>query len=349
MGRGTRVSPYWPESQDQPTIGLLSFTRFFWLVFGIGGIAVNLSGTCGVAKAQVSPIAAASAERSAAFSLQQFQATCMARSEFVSKVTSRLKAPFRGARAPKFYVSILGPTLEGRMVGVVDIVLGDGQIVRRNVNGGSCPSVSDALAVVVAVTLEAGDTQDASVVPLVLIRSPPKESPPTWSVGGGGLGIATNVLGTGSAVLGVGGQVEFRLGSELADPVVGIGLYRFDNVLFHSTVRDLHLSLTFARLTILPIPLPLSESFELRPGLISEFGAISALEAPLPRDWWAGGVELSLGYVSRWLSVDGSVGAVLPLETQTFSLRRQAGASEPIHTIKRLSVFAQLGAVLWIL
>jgi len=327
---------------------LLSFTRFFWLVFGIGAIAVNLSGTC-VAKAQVPPLVVAHAEPSAGFSLLQFQANCLARSEFVSKVTSRLKAPFGGTPAPQFYVSILGPTLEGRMVGVVDIFLGNGQIVRRNVNGASCTSVSDALAIVVALTLEAGDTQDASEVPLVLIRSSPEESPPAWSLGGGGLAMATNVLGRGSAVLGVGGQVQLRIGSELADPVVGIGFYRLDNVLVRSTVRDLHLSLTFARLTILPIPLPLSESFELRPGLVSEFGTISAAEAPLPRDWWAGGVEFSLGYVSRWLSVDGSVGAVLPLETQSFSLRQQGRASEPIHTIKRLSVFAQLGAVLWIL
>ncbi len=302
-----------------------------------------------MAKAQVSALAAAYTDGSAGFSLQQFQANCMARGEFVSKVTSRLKAPLMRAPAPQFYVSILGPTLEGRMVGVVDILLGDGQIVRRNVNGASCTSVSDALAIVVAFTLEAGDTQDASVVPLVLIRSSPEESPPAWSVGGGGLGMATNVLGTGSAVLGVGGQVQLRLGSELADPVVGIGLYRLDNVLVRSDVRDLHLSLTFARLTILPIPLPLSESFELRPGLISEFGAISALEAPLPRDWWAGGLELSLGYVSHWLTVDTSVGAILPMETQTFSLRQQDQASKPIHTIRRLGVFAQLGAVLWIL
>jgi len=297
-----------------------------------------------VAKAQVPPLVAASAERSDGFALQQFQATCLARNEFVWKVTSRLKAPVGGTPAPQFYVSILGPTLEGRMVGVVDILFGDGEIVRRNVNGPSCKSVSDALAVVVAVTLEA-----AEVPPLVLFRSSAAEPPPAWSVGGGGLAMATNVLGTGSAVLGVGGQVQLRLGSELADPLVGVGLYRLDNVLVPSKVRNLHLSLTFARLTILPVPLPLSESFELRPGVISEFGSISASEAPLARDWWAGGLELSLGYVSNWLSVDTSVGAILPLETQTFSLRQQGRASEPIHTIKRLSVFAQLGAVLWIL
>ncbi|MDX2055718.1 MAG: hypothetical protein SFV15_25170 [Polyangiaceae bacterium] len=302
-------------------------------------------GTSGEAKAEVQTWVSGYHHGVPSFPLERFSSTCVSQSQFVAKVVARLRTavPPRGL-SPHYLVSIQGPTLEGQIVGVVDIFFKDGQVVRRQVNSNSCASVSDALAIVVALSLEAGE--DVQGIPLVLIRPARLESAPTFSVGGGASGIATNVLHHRSALLGLAGQVQVRFATTLADPIVSVGFYRFDDVLIASPIKDLHLDLTFARLTVWPAAIPLTETLEFRPGLFTELGQISALESQEPDSWWAGGADLSLGWVGPWVTLSGSVGAVLPLKTQTFSAR---GTGQQIHAIKGLGVFTQLGASVWIL
>lgn len=293
-----------------------------------------------------------------------FQSTCVSESEFAEKVVLRLRHALSPSDAvPAFRVSIVGPTLEGQIAGFVDILLSEGQFVRRRVSGADCEAVGDALAIVVVLFLERDDPRKMPKVAPIQARRPSPESTPVWALAGGASGIASNVLNAGT-VLGVAGQIQIKFSTVTADPILSIGLYRFDNIPVEyeipsspgatgvPSIRKLHLNLSAARFTIWPGTIPVGENFELRPGVLSELGEIAAEEARSPRVWWAGGVALSLNWVSEWFTLSSEVGAILPLETQTFSSRPAAtggGQSAPFHTIKSAGIFGQIGAVLWIL